>query len=336
NGGTGPPKSPATTSTTTISATFLPTTTTTTPQDNDLITKPTAFLHKLADPKDLIPTTPPTNPRTVPEFSSPAAPTTPGDESTHGREAIELMEASGTDFTHLEEDDANAVFSPLMETQSEFIVLPNGVTVCGDEGGVYGNVALSSCPGKKVRLDTGPVNGRAAINRDLDSDFERLSSLNIKCVVCCLNDAELSYLGAPFPKYESTAAKYGMGILRIPIIEGSCPDTIEEVASVISKMDQQLRKGVNVLIHCRGGVGRAGLIACCLLLEKRFVNSATRAIQVVRIRRSLKAIETMRQEDFISLYEKFLLERLEAVSLSEEVNGGANESSQDLFEDCAC
>ncbi|KAI9342802.1 hypothetical protein BDR26DRAFT_894417, partial [Obelidium mucronatum] len=56
-------------------------------------------------------------------------------------------------------------------------------------------------------------------------------------------------------------------------------------------------------------VGRAGLIACCLLLRKKFVLNATRAIQFVRIRRSLKAIETMRQEDFINAYEKYLLER---------------------------
>ncbi|KAJ1557918.1 hypothetical protein HK405_014855 [Cladochytrium tenue] len=63
----------------------------------------------------------------------------------------------------------------------------------------HGNFALSSCPGKKVRLNTGPVNGRgkragskshksnssfpASINRDLDVDFARLASYGIKTVV---------------------------------------------------------------------------------------------------------------------------------------------------------
>ena len=28
----------------------------------------------------------------------------------------------------------------------------------------HGNIALSSCPGKKVRLDSGPVNGRGKCN----------------------------------------------------------------------------------------------------------------------------------------------------------------------------
>ncbi|KAI8622118.1 protein-tyrosine phosphatase-like protein [Chytriomyces sp. MP71] len=231
-------------------------------------------------------------------------------ESTHGREAIEMLEASGAEVIP---EEADAVLAQeaqdvqLQETLPAFITLPNGVTVKGDgESGVYGNVALSSCPGKKVRLDTGPVNGRASINRDLDSDFARLASLNIKCVVCCLNDAELSYLGAPISKYLATAAKYDMQVIRIPIIEGSCPESISEVEGVIRLMDARLRTGVNVLVHCRGGVGRAGLIACCLLLSKGFVVNAERAIQFVRIRRSLKAIETMRQEDFISAFQRFL------------------------------
>lgn len=47
---------------------------------------------------------------------------------------------------------------------------------------VKGNLCLSSCPGKKVRL-SGPVKGRASINRDLDLDFERLASFGITMVV---------------------------------------------------------------------------------------------------------------------------------------------------------
>lgn len=45
-----------------------------------------------------------------------------------------------------------------------------------------GNLGLSSCPGKKVRLD-GPVNGRAKIVRDLDMDFDRLHKMGFTRVV---------------------------------------------------------------------------------------------------------------------------------------------------------
>ncbi|KAG5458202.1 MAG: hypothetical protein BJ554DRAFT_1620, partial [Olpidium bornovanus] len=46
----------------------------------------------------------------------------------------------------------------------------------------HGNLVLSSCPGKKVRLD-GPSRGRARINRDLESDLRRIAGFGITTVV---------------------------------------------------------------------------------------------------------------------------------------------------------
>ncbi|KAJ3112319.1 hypothetical protein HDU96_004693 [Phlyctochytrium bullatum] len=82
----------------------------------------------------------------------------------------------------------------------------------------HGNFALSSCPGKKVRLDTGPVNGRdhhshlltmdlptsyflrdtAMINRDLNLDFARLASLQIKLVVWYVRSSPGGFVIAVF------------------------------------------------------------------------------------------------------------------------------------------
>jgi hypothetical protein len=45
-----------------------------------------------------------------------------------------------------------------------------------------GNLLLSSCPGKKVRLD-GPVRGRGAICRDLDADLERVKDMGVACII---------------------------------------------------------------------------------------------------------------------------------------------------------
>jgi hypothetical protein len=43
---------------------------------------------------------------------------------------------------------------------------------------LLGNIMLSSCPGKKVRLK-GPVKGRGAICRDLGTDLERIAGMGI-------------------------------------------------------------------------------------------------------------------------------------------------------------
>ncbi|GBB87214.1 hypothetical protein RclHR1_13650008 [Rhizophagus clarus] len=168
-----------------------------------------------------------------------------------------------------------------------------------------GNLALSSCPGKKVRLN-GPVRGRATIDRDLDLDFQRLKSLDISMVVCCLSDDELAFLGASWPKYSELAQKHNLQIIRIPMIEGGCPDTLEQIDSVVTHIDRHIQQGRKVLAHCRGGVGRAGLVACCWLLKRRFCLDADRAIRLVRMRRSPKAIETMQQVDFIVQYSNYI------------------------------
>ncbi|CAO3631870.1 unnamed protein product [Cunninghamella blakesleeana] len=175
---------------------------------------------------------------------------------------------------------------------------------------LMGNLALSSCPGKKVRL-TGPVRGRAAINRDLDLDFTRMKSFGITTLVCCLDDDELEYLGAPWETYSTIAMKHGLNVFRLPMVEGSCPDTLEEVDLIVNKVNERIFQGENVLTHCRGGVGRAGLFACCWLINNMLCHSAERAIRFVRARRSPKAIETMRQAEFVIHYTQFISKKLE-------------------------
>ncbi|KAG0076481.1 hypothetical protein BGZ92_002386 [Podila epicladia] len=161
-----------------------------------------------------------------------------------------------------------------------------------------GNMGLSSCPGKKVRLD-GPVNGRAKIVRDLDLDFDRLQKLGFTRVVCCLFDEELEMLGSPFPKYLEAANSHGLDVVRIPMVEGSTPFSFTEMDRVLDRIDETTKAGQSVLVHCRGGVGRAAVVACCWLLRLQYFERYNQVIDFVRTQRSVKAIETKEQEHFV-------------------------------------
>ncbi|KAL9939280.1 hypothetical protein V8E36_002093 [Tilletia maclaganii] len=134
-----------------------------------------------------------------------------------------------------------------------------------------GNLLLSSCPGKKVRL-TGPVRGRGAICRSLSSDLGRMRALGIHALVCCLDDDELAFLGAPWSEYAQVAREAGLEVVRIPIAEGFAPSSVRElderVGGVIERWSM---RGMDVLVHCRGGVGRAGLFACAWMLKMGLV-----------------------------------------------------------------
>jgi len=68
---------------------------------------------------------------------------------------------------------------------------------------------------------------------------------------------------------------------------------------VAATLRQRVTAGGRVLVHCRGGLGRAGTVAACLLVE--FGVRPEEAIQRVRIARP-NAIETSAQERHVRAY----------------------------------
>ncbi|KAI0321089.1 hypothetical protein OF83DRAFT_1101502 [Amylostereum chailletii] len=196
-----------------------------------------------------------------------------------------------------------------------------------------GNLLLSSCPGKKVRLN-GPIRGRGSVRRDLKQDLQRIKGLGVGCIVCCLDDAELEFLGAPWAEYAQIARELKLDVLRIPMPEGLAPPCPQAFDHLLSQLiDNYTLAGIPVLTHCRGGVGRAGLVACCwmvklglcswpsapstyppvgtkglgeLTVRADTLSLVERVIGVVRRRRSLKAIETYEQVRFLVGYVEYL------------------------------
>lgn len=186
-----------------------------------------------------------------------------------------------------------------------------------------------------VRLN-GPVKGRSTVCRNLDTDLKRMKDLGIRCVVCCLDDEELEFLGASWSEYSHAAQEVGLDVLRIPIPEGFAPLTPLVLDTHLSKLIKTYtQKGIPILVHCRGGVGRAGLVACCWALKlglcgwietgasppgvvrRDTLQLVERMICTIRKRRSPKAIETFEQVKFLVDYVEFLRER----PVEEEVFG---------------
>ncbi|ORZ30807.1 protein-tyrosine phosphatase-like protein [Catenaria anguillulae PL171] len=166
-----------------------------------------------------------------------------------------------------------------------------------------GNIGLTSCPGKRVRLDA-PLapQMRPPVARDLDIDLPRLASMGVRLIVNCLSDDELAFLGAPWPRYSSIATSLGLTVARIPMVDGSVPPDMSILHDVIEAMHSTLQQGHNVIVHCRGGIGRAALVSCCYMLKHGIIDDAERSIEFVRQRRSRRAVETVEQEKFIEAF----------------------------------
>ena len=153
----------------------------------------------------------------------------------------------------------------------------------GSRVNLLGNLLLSSCPGKKIRLSNNITpeqrlaNGnRSAICRDLRSDFRRATERGVKAVICCIDDAELAFLGSPWNEYYAAATEAGLVVYRLAMAEGYAPEGgVAEMDALLDVViEDWTAKGQDVLCHCRGGVGRAGLVACCWLIRCGLVRTS--------------------------------------------------------------
>ena len=93
----------------------------------------------------------------------------------------------------------------------------------------------------------------------------------------------------------------GMDWHHLPIVDLTAPGPVFEETwhPVAMTLRHRISAGGRVLVHCRGGLGRAGTVAACLLME--FGVAAPEAIQRGRTARP-NAIETSAQERYVLAY----------------------------------
>ena len=88
-----------------------------------------------------------------------------------------------------------------------------------------------------------------------------------------------------------------MGFVSFPIPDRHVPRSEAELADALEKVEQSLAGGKNVLIHCRQGVGRTGLIAACLLVKEGM--SPGSAVERISAARGVVVPETDEQREWI-------------------------------------
>jgi len=57
-----------------------------------------------------------------------------------------------------------------------------------------------------------------------------------------------------------------MRFVSFPVADRAVPASEAEVAAALEKLHGELSAGRNVVMHCRQGIGRTGLMAACLLV----------------------------------------------------------------------
>ena len=155
-------------------------------------------------------------------------------------------------------------------------------------GGVIG---VTFCPGKKQsEAMTGPW------NRDLASDLAVIRDWGAVAVLTLMESDELTAVGCG--SLGAEVEGLGLDWFHAPIRDMDIPnDQFEAGWSYVGRrVRSMLAKGQRIVVHCRGGIGRAGMISARLLAE--FGVEPEDAIRRVRKVRP-GAVETTPQEDHV-------------------------------------
>lgn len=155
-------------------------------------------------------------------------------------------------------------------------------------GDGLGKIGVTFCPGK-VQTD----GATGSWNRDLATDIRAISDWGATALVTLIEDHEIE--GLQVRGIEAECQRHGIDWLHLPIPDVSTPSDEFEAAwaTVGEGLRSRLRNDFNVLVHCKGGLGRAGTIAARLLVELGAdPKEAMRKVRAVRP----GAIETVEQE----------------------------------------
>jgi protein-tyrosine phosphatase len=164
--------------------------------------------------------------------------------------------------------------------------------------GLPGRLGLTLAPGKK--------DPAAGWDRDLDSDLERLRNYyKVDRLVSLMEPYEYRLL--KIADLSERASRHGIAVRRFPIpdLDAPPPASMTRFLALVKAILKDVDAGKTVVIHCRGGIGRSGLVAASCLAA--LGHPPTEAVGRVRSARP-RAVEMPVQERWVEA----VAERLES------------------------
>lgn len=156
-----------------------------------------------------------------------------------------------------------------------------------------GGVGVTFAPGKFQEF---AMTGSWA--RDLDTDLAAIRAWGAAHLITLIEPWEFEQLR--IEQLPERASQQGLQWYGLPITDGAAPDGrfLIPWKTLGPALCDDLLAGRRLVVHCKGGLGRAGTVAALILMDTQAVQSASSAIAKVRAVRP-GAIETRAQEEFI-------------------------------------
>ena len=159
------------------------------------------------------------------------------------------------------------------------------------------------CPFEVFEISVGPailgMSPLPGLTGDFLADVEKIFNWNPTTILSLTPKEEMEDLGAS--DFVSMIAKERIPWVHFPIKDFSIVDQQQEVLweKISKNIILQINDGNRILVHCRGGCGRTGMIVLRFMIE--FGEDPEKALERLRAIRPC-AIETRAQENWAKFY----------------------------------
>jgi ADP-ribosyl-[dinitrogen reductase] hydrolase len=158
-----------------------------------------------------------------------------------------------------------------------------------------GKIGITLCPGKFQ-----PISWSGGWNRDLQTDISTIVETGSTTVITLIEDNEIRELKVP--NLGKAVVDHGLKWIHLPIEDTTAPtlEWIKNLKIFQYTIVDSLNDGDSIVIHCKGGLSRAGTL-CCIILSWFGIN-ADSAVKLVRKKRSFNCINQKQQKFLQEMY----------------------------------
>lgn len=132
----------------------------------------------------------------------------------------------------------------------------------------------------------------------LEDEVAGWKDAGVGVVVSLLTRGEDSELGLVAESEQ--VQQHGLTFINFPIADYSVPTSTTELRQLVSTLEESLKRGTSVGIHCRQGIGRSSLLAACMLVTSG--ESPSNAFRQISSARGRPVPDTPEQRNWVTAF----------------------------------
>jgi len=136
----------------------------------------------------------------------------------------------------------------------------------------------------------------------INDEFAAIHIYGVRHVLSLLENVEAHQVG--LEKEEAICEAHGIRFSNLAIADRGVPDDEVEFAKTIKTILKEIKSGTDLVVHCRAGIGRTGLVAAAVLVANG--SKVDEAFEKVSEARGVEVPDTNEQKEFVIRLQTYL------------------------------